>query len=255
MKKIINIICLDNIKSRVVICYFLLLAVISWTSLLLQDNEAKGALTILNITLFIVPLMSLLYTVTYLYDSRAFIVLLLSQPVQRRQVWKSLYAGTAGSLLLAYLVGAGIPILLYSSTVTGLVLLLTGCVLTLIFVSAAFLTATLSVDKTRGIGAAILLWLLFTMIYDAVLLYLLFAMSEWPVEKPLMALMMLNPVDLARFQVIMQLDAYAMMGYSGAAFKEFLGATAGIVVSAVLLLLWVVVPYVLSLHVFRKKDL
>ena len=53
----------------------------------------------------------------------------------------------------------------------------------------------------------------------------------------------------------MQLDAYAMMGYSGAAFKEFLGATAGIVVSAVLLLLWVVVPYALSLHVFRKKDL
>ena len=240
MKKITNIICLDNVKSRVVLCYFLLLAVISWTSLLLQHNEAKGALTILNITLFIVPLMSLLYTVTYLYDSRAFIVLLLSQPVQRRQVWQSLYMGTAGSLLLAYLVGAGIPILLYSSAGTGLVLLLMGCVLTLIFVSVAFLTATLSADKTRGIGAAILLWLLFTMIYDAVLLYLLF---------------MLNPIDLARFQVIMQLDVSAMMGYSGAAFKDFLGATAGIAVSAVLLLLWVAVPYALSLRVFRKKDL
>ena len=248
MKKITNIICLDNVKSRVVLCYFLLLAVISWTSLLLQDNEAKGALTILNITLFIVPLMSLLYTVTYLYDSRAFIVLLLSQPVQRRQVWQSLYMGTAGSLLLAYLVGAGIPILLYSSAGTGLVLLLMGCVL-------AFLTATLSTDKTRGIGAAILLWLLFTMIYDAVLLYLLFVMSEWPVDKPLMGLMMLNPIDLARFQVIMQLDVSAMMGYSGAAFKDFLGATAGIAVSAVLLLLWVAVPYALSLRVFRKKDL
>ena len=242
MKKITNIICLDNVKSRVVLCYFLLLALISWTSLLLQDNEAKGALTILNITLFIVPLMSLLYTVTYLYDSRAFIVLLLSQPVQRRQVWQSLYMGTAGSLLLAYLVGAGIPILLYSSAGTGLVLLLMGCVLTLIFVSVAFLTATLSADKPRGIGAA-------------VLLYLLFVMSEWPVDKPLMGLMMLNPIDLARFQVIMQLDVSAMMGYSGAAFKDFLGATAGIAVSAVLLLLWVAVPYALSLRVFRKKDL
>ena len=127
--------------------------------------------------------------------------------------------------------------------------------LTLIFVSVAFLTATLSTDKTRGIGAAILLWLLFTMIYDAVLLYLLFVMSEWPVDKPLMGLMMLNPIDLARFQVIMQLDVSAMMGYSGAAFKDFLGATAGIAVSAVLLLLWVAVPYALSLRVFRKKDL
>ena len=255
MGKITKIIFMDNGKSRVVVFYFVLLALLSWTSLLLQDNESKGALTILNIILFVTPLMSLLYTVTYLYDAHDFLVLLLSQPVERRRIWQSLYTGVSSSLLIAFLLGAGIPMLLYTDWGTGLVLLLMGCVTTQIFVSLAFLTTMLASDKTRGTGISILIWLLFTMIYDAVLLYALFLLSDWPVETPLLALLMLNPLDLTRFQVILKMDVSAMMGYGGAAFKEFLGAAGGIVVSSLLLLLWIIVPYFLSLRIFRKKDL
>ncbi len=89
MGKITKIIFTDNIKDKVVVIYLILLALLSWTSLLLQDNASKGALTELNIILFITPLMSLLYTVTYLYDSHDFIVLLLSQPLKRQQIWRS----------------------------------------------------------------------------------------------------------------------------------------------------------------------
>lgn len=255
MGKITKIIFMDNVKSRVVVFYFVLLALLSWTSLLLQDNESKGALTILNIILFVTPLMSLLYTVTYLYDAHDFLVLLLSQPVERRRIWQSLYTGVSSSLLIAFLLGAGIPMLLYTDWGTGLVLLLMGCVTTQIFVSLAFLTTMLASDKTRGTGISILIWLLFTMIYDAVLLYALFLLSDWPAETPLLALLMLNPLDLTRFQVILKMDVSAMMGYGGAAFKEFLGAAGGIVVSSLLLLLWIIVPYFLSLRIFRKKDL
>ena len=255
MGKITKIIFMDNVKSRVVVFYFVLLALLSWTSLLLQDNESKGALTILNIILFVTPLMSLLYTVTYLYDAHDFLVLLLSQPVERRRIWQSLYTGVSSSLLIAFLLGAGIPMLLYTDWGTGLVLLLMGCVTTQIFVSLAFLTTMLASDKTRGTGISILIWLLFTMIYDAVLLYALFLLSDWPVETPLLALLMLNPLDLTRFQVILKMDVSAMMGYGGAAFKEFLGAAGGIVVSSLLLLLWIIVPYFLSLRIFRQKAL
>ena len=46
-----------------------------------------------------------------------------------------------------------------------------------------------------------------------------------------------------------------MMGYSGAAFRQFLGQTLGMAVAVALLVLWVAVPYLLSLRKFRKKDL
>lgn len=255
MKTIAKTIFLDNIKSKIVIVYFVMTALLSWTALLMESNESKGALTLLNIVLFIIPLMSLLYTTIYLYNSRGFVVLLLTQPLRRSQIWHSLYAGVAGSLLLAFVVGCGVPMLLYTNPATAAILILMGICTTLIFVSLAFLTTILSSDKTRGIGAAILLWLFFTMIWDSLLMYLLFVLAEWPIEKPVMGLMMLNPLDLARFQVVLKMNVSAMMGYSGAAFKQFLGAGAGIAVSSILLLAWIIVPYFLSLRRFRHKDL
>lgn len=255
MKKISKIILFDNLKNKVVVAYFILLALMSWTSMMLQDNETKGALTILNVVLFVAPLMSMIYTVIYLYDSRDFITMLLSQPIKRKSVWQSLYIGCSVSLLAAFVLGAGIPVILYSDFQTALTQLLMGSAVTLTFSSMAFLTAMLTSDKTRGIGVGLLMWLLFTMIYDAVLLFLVFVFSEYPIEKPLMGLLMLNPLDLARFQVILQMDAAAMMGYSGALFKEFLGATGGMIVSTLLLLAWIIIPYFVSLKIFNKKDL
>ncbi|MCI6550627.1 MAG: ABC transporter permease [Prevotella sp.] len=255
MKTIAKTIFLDNIKSKIILVYFVMLALLSWTALLLESSESKGTLTLLHIVLFIIPLMSLLYTTIYLYNSRGFIVLLLTQPLRRSQIWHSLYGGVGGSLLLAFVLGCGVPLLLYTDPGTAAILILMGSCTTLIFVSIAFLTTTLSSDKTRGIGGALLLWLLFTMLWDSLLLYLLMIFAEWPIETPVMGLLMLNPIDLARFQVVLKMNVSAMMGYSGAAFKQFLGATGGIVLSSLLLLAWIVVPYMVSVGLFRRKDL
>lgn len=255
MKSIIKIIFHDNVKSKVVIIYFLMLALMSWTALLLEDNEAKANVTLLNIVLFIVPLMSLLYSTVYLYNAKEFIVLLLSQPLKRSQLWHSLFTGVSGSLSIAFLLGTGVPVLLYTNLATAWLVILLGVVITFIFVALAFLTTTLTSDKTRGIGAAIMLWLFFTMIYDAVLMYLILVFADYPVEKAITTLLMLNPLDLVRFQVILKMDMAAMMGYSGAAFKQLLGETWGMVISVIVLLVWIIVPYLLSLRIFKHKDL
>jgi Cu-processing system permease protein len=46
-----------------------------------------------------------------------------------------------------------------------------------------------------------------------------------------------------------------MMGYTGAIFKDFFGTTAGITAAFAVLLLWVLIPYLLSMNRFRKSDL
>ena len=255
MNKIVKLIALDNLRGRVVILYFLILAVMSFTSLMLQDNASKATLTVLNIMLFIVPLMSLCYPVIYLYNSHEFLVMMLSQPLKRSRLWSSFYLGVSGGLLSAFLLGTGLPALIFLPPHLSIMLVIAGTAITLTFVSLAFLITMFTSDKARGIGAALLLWLCLTMIWDSLCLYGMFHLEDWPVEKPVMTLLMLNPLDLARFQVILQTDAAAMMGYSGAAFKEFLGATGGIIVSTMLMMVWISLPFVWSSKKFSKKDL
>jgi len=45
------------------------------------------------------------------------------------------------------------------------------------------------------------------------------------------------------------------MGYTGAIFKDYFGSTLGLLVAFLLLLIWVIVPFLFSLKIFEHKDL
>lgn len=70
-----------------------------------------------------------------------------------------------------------------------------------------------------------------------------------------MAMIALNPIDLGRVVVLLQMDVSALMGYTGALIKDLLGTTAGIASAAGILSLWMLVPLGLACWIFRKKDL
>ena len=114
MNRIIKFIILDILKNKIILVYSLLLAVLSWSVFSLEDNSTKGILTLLNVVLLTVPLVSIIFSTIYVYNSSEFIELLLSQPIQRKKIWRSLFIGLSFSLVLSFLIGAGIPILLFS---------------------------------------------------------------------------------------------------------------------------------------------
>ena len=84
---------------------------------------------------------------------------------------------------------------------------------------------------------------------------ILFAFSDYPLEKLTLALTALNPIDLARVSMMLQMDVSALMGYTGALFKEFFGSFWGTLFTGGILVLWVIVPLIWASAVFRKKDL
>ena len=210
---------------------------------------------ILNVILFTVPLVSILFATIYIYNSAEFIELLVSQPIKRSKIWISLFISLSLSLIISFLIGSGIPLLINAPNLNGIMMLLIGVLITAIFVSLAFLSAIFNRDKARGIGASIVIWLFFALIFDGLILFLLFQFSDYPIEKPMIFITSLSPIDLARIQMLLHLDASAMMGYTGALFKEYFGNGIGIAVSLLLLLLWVIIPFVLSLKKFKTKDL
>ena len=235
--------------------YTFILAILSWSSFALEDNSAKGILTILNVILFTVPLVSILFATIYLYNSSEFIELLLSQPIKRRKIWISLFLGLTFSMILAFFVGAGIPLLLNSPDSIGVMMLLNGCLITVIFTALAFLSSIITRDKAKGIGIAIMTWLFFALLFDGLVLFLLFQFQDYPIENAMVGITAFSPIDLARIQILLHLDVSAMMGYTGAIFKDFFGTSTGLIVSFFLLSLWAIIPFFISLKKFNRKDL
>lgn len=255
MNRIIKIILTDILKNKIVVAFTIILAILSWSSFALEDNSSKGLLTILNVILFTVPLVSILFATIYLYNSSEFIELLLSQPIKRVKIWLSLFIGLSSSMIIAFLLGAGIPLVIYSPNNVGFMMIIVGCIISVIFVALAFLSSIMTRDKAKGIGIAIMIWLFFALIFDGLVLFLLFQLSEYPIEKGMVALTALSPIDLARIQILLHLDVSAMMGYTGAIFKDFFGTTFGLFLSFLLLCLWIIVPFLISLFKFKRKDL
>src|SRR3954468_19705439 len=114
MKKLIKYVIIDILRNKIIIAYTLLLLAISLAVLNLEDNTSKGVLSLLNIVLIIVPLLSIIFSTIYVYNAAEFIELLVSQPLKRTTLLVSIYAGLTISLILAVLVGIGLPVILYN---------------------------------------------------------------------------------------------------------------------------------------------
>ena len=255
MKKIIKYVITDILRNRIVLVYTFFLLVTSFSVFSLEDNNSKGLLSLLNIILLIVPLVSIIFSTIYVYNSTEFIELLVSQPLKRRTIWLSLFTGLGGSLSIAFFIGVGIPVLLYQPNEIGFMMIGVGILLSVIFVAVAMLAAVQTRDKAKGIGVAILLWLYFSILFDGLVLFLLFQFADYPLEKAMIGISALNPIDLSRILILLHMDVSAMMGYTGAIFKDFFGTTLGIMISFTVLLLWGIVPVWLATRKFNRKDL
>lgn len=255
MKKIIKYVITDILRNKIVLVYTLFLLVASFSVFGLEDNSNKGLLSLLNIILIVVPLVSIIFSTIYVYNSAEFIELLVSQPLKRKTIWLSLFTGLAASLCIAFFIGAGIPVLIFQANSIGVTMLLIGTLLSIIFVAIAMLATVKTRDKAKGIGAAIMLWLYFSLLFDGLVLFLLFQFADYPMEKPMIAISAMNPIDLSRILILLQLDVSAMMGYTGAVFKDFFGTTSGLLFSFAVLLLWIVLPVWYANRKFNTKDL
>jgi len=255
MLKIAKYIVLDIAKSKVLLAYTLLLAAISVSIFMADADVTKGLVSITTVMLIIVPLVSIVYATTYYFNAYEFTELLVSQPISRKNILLGKYIGISVSIWGAFILGICVPVALFAFSATGLTLMLTGSLLTLSFISLAFLASTLVRDKAKGIGLALMIWFFCSIIFDGLVLVFLFALNEYPLEKVLIAITAFNPVDLARILVLLQLDISALMGYTGALYQKFFGSGLGFAFSLVMQFVWIIVPIVFAMKVFKKKDL
>jgi Cu-processing system permease protein len=197
----------------------------------------------------------MVFATIHFYNSYEFIEMMLSQPIKRSWILLSEYFGISFSFSISYALGMGIPLLIYGQTGIMGHLLIAGILLTFVFVSLALLSSVIAKDKARGIGISLLLWFFFSVLYDGIILLLLFAFSDYPVERLMLLVTSFNPIDLVRVTILLHMDTAALMGYTGAVFKEMMDSFSGTLFSVFVLSAWIFIPLLLAMRAFNKKDI
>ena len=249
----------DVLRSRWLVSYAIFFLAVTEGLLRFAGGDARTILSLSSIVLFVVPLVTLVFATVSLYNARDFTELLLAQPLDRRRLFFGQYLGLAVPLAGALLAGVCAPFAMHgfddpSQRVMLAALVGAGIALTLIFTAIAFCIVLWCDDRLKGLGAAIGIWMLGAIVYDGLVMALVAAFADYPLERAMLALTLANPIDLARVALLLQLDVSALMGYTGAVFQQFLGGAIGTVVAGGALALWIAAPLALGVHAFAKKD-
>lgn len=259
MLKILKYSFYDLIRSRWSYVYLLFYLALGFVLLFLNNDLSKAVITLMNIIIVLVPLISTIFGVMYYYNSQEFTELLLAQPISRRSIFFGQYFGMALSQVLSLVIGLGIPFSAYGLTTSSAIwdftmLLVIGTFLTLIFSALAFNIGIRNENKIKGFGYAVLLWLFMAVIYDGLFLLSLIIFEAYPLDKFSLIATLLNPIDLSRTLILLKLDISALLGYTGAVFKSFFGTSLGLVVSMFMLVLWAFIPVVSLVFKASRKD-
>jgi len=259
MLKILKYSFYDLMRSRWSYVYFAFYLLLGTVLLFLNNDLSKAVITLMNVIIVLVPLIATIFGVMYYYNSKEFTELLLAQPLKRSTIFLGLYLGVAFSLVMSLILGLGLPFIFYGLFKSTAIwdfslLLITGAFLTFIFTALAFNIALSNENRIKGFGYAILLWLLLAIIYDGIFLMSLVFFEDYPLDKLSLVGTMLNPIDLSRTLILLKLDISALLGYTGAVFKQFFGTQFGLIVSFIMLTAWVVFPVLRIVYKSKRKD-
>ena len=259
MSKILQYIFRDLFRSKWLLIYSGFYLIVTFALFFLSNDMSQAILSLTNIVLYLVPLIAVMFSIIYYYNSTEFIQLLLAQPVSRTNIFLGIFSGIAGSLCLSLIIGIGIPFVIYGIFVSPLIwdftiLLISGILLTISFSGMSIFMAVRLKNRIAGFGFSIFIWLFFAIIYDGLFLLLLSIYKDYPLETFALVMSIINPIDLSRIAILLKLEISSMMGFTGAVFQKFLGNPSGMFIAIGILIIWSLLPVWGMVRIAKRRD-
>lgn len=213
-----------------------------------------------SLAVFLIPLIALLIS----YDSfvgeqeGGTLLLLLTYPLSKTQLLLGKFFGQGSIIALAIIIGFGSSALLLflqledpQIITTFGVFMLSAVLLGLSFTAIAYVISLSVSEKSKAAGFALIVWFLFALAFDLMLLAVLVGGEQSLTQQGLTQLMMLNPTDIFRLVNLAGLDNSDVNGALAIAIKSSLSQQALFSI----LLGWVVFPLSIATIIFKKKAL
>lgn len=223
---------------------------------------SRTAIALLNLVLYLVPLMALLLSITSMAAEReeGALEVLLAQPIARRAVVLGKFVGLGGALALALFGGfggAGVALALAGGDLAAggyLLLVLRSLGLGLAYISLGLWLASVSARRLRALTWGLLLWFGSVLLYDLLVVGATALFGGAALKAALGALLVANPVDLVRIAALIQLGGADSFGLTAQALIGFLRGAHGAALLALALLVWIVVPLLGAVRAFGRRD-
>ena len=263
----------DGLRNRWVLATTLLLVIFALvlgmmgtapTGTVKVDPLTVTLVSLSSLSIFLIPLIALLLS----YDAivgeveRGTMSLLLSYPVARWQVLAGKFIGHVVILAIATVVGYGLAgVVLHfihggSSTTAwfdfsrmiGLSIFLGAS-----FLSLGYLLSTLVRERATAAGLALFVWLFMVVIFDMALIGVLVADTKQVITAEMLnRILLFNPADI--YRLLNLVDSENISLYAGmAGLSDQMNLHVSVLYTA--LSLWVVVPFILAVVVFNRKQL
>ena len=221
---------------------------------------ARVTLSLLNLSLFLVPLAALLLGVTSLSAGAESLSLLLAQPVARGEVLAGKFLGLGSALTVAQAVGFGGGGLVVAWNAGAaqapafLALTVLSIALGWLSTSAALLLAAIWPDRLKAMSAALTLWLLMVVAYDLVILGATALLHGAPLQAVLLPALLVNPVDLVRVLTTLAVGSGALLGPTSAVLVGFFGTVGGAALGLAVLLVETAAPLWVAGRIIHARD-
>ena len=227
-----------------------------------RQSFPRTAAMLLNLVLYIVPLVALTMGTLSFTGDKGSTELLFSQPLLRSEVVFGKLLGVFASIAISTLVGFTLAgtIIVTQNGEEGLLRYAAFVVLSLalsfVFLSIAVLASTFSKRKSKAFGIALFLWFFFVLFYDLLALGAAALLKGQTATVVLFLSLFGNPVDMVRVATLIILDNVTIFGAAGAAMLRFLGGhTASVFLLAAGLIVWSCVPLLLSARMMKHQDI
>lgn len=226
------------------------------------QSFTRTSASLLNLVLYIVPLVSLtMGTLSFTGDKGA-TELLFSQPLTRSEVILGKLLGLFFSISLSTLIGFTLAggIIMMGNGPEGVVpyvlFVLLSLALSLVFLGIAVLVATVNRRKSRAFGVSLFLWFFFVLFYDLIALGGTLFLKGSSANMFLFVSLFGNPVDMVRVATLILLDNITIFGAAGAVMLRFLGGQISSVALLVVgLAVWAALPVIVANRLMRRQDL
>jgi len=225
------------------------------------EGYGRTTASLINLCLLLVPLVALLVGSAGISGDResGALELFLAQPVERSELLIGRFVGSLAAIGLATLTGfglAGVLVGLATGASGGLqYLAFLGIALALaaVYLAIGIAISVASRSRIRATAVALVVWFTSVVFFDLMLIGA--GAVAGAGTRLLAALLLLNPVDIARLLALLLLDSSLEMlgpvgGFLTAQFGS--GGTTGLLIGA--LVLWIIAPVLIAVSLFDGRD-